>query len=153
MTYQFQLLQTTREHISKLLEGLSVQQLNHIPAGYNNNLLWNAGHVLVTQQLLLYGRCGQELLLPDTFIEDFRKGTRPEGEYGKNTISFIREKLLPTAQQAAMDYERGVFQRFEPYQTSYGIELQDFSEALQFVNVHEALHLGYMMALKKQLPA
>ncbi len=153
MTYQFQLLQTTREHIAKLLEGLSVQQLNHIPAGYSNNLLWNAGHVLATQQLLLYGRCGQEMLLPDTFIEDFRKGTRPEGEYGKNTISFIREKLLPTAQQAAMDYERGVFQSFEPYQTSYGIELQDFGEALQFVNVHEALHLGYMMALKKQLPA
>jgi hypothetical protein len=153
MTYQFQLLQTTREHIARMLEGLSPQQLNHIPAGFSNNLLWNAGHVLATQQLLLYGRSGQEPLLPDTFIEAFRKGTRPDGRYGQDTIAFIREKLVPTAQQAALDYERGVFQAFEPYPTSYGVELRDFSEALQFVNVHEALHLGYMMSLRKALQA
>ncbi|HQU60309.1 MAG: DinB family protein [Phaeodactylibacter sp.] len=151
MTYQFQLLQTTRENIFKLLDGLGIRQLNYIPEGFSNNLLWNAGHVLATQQKLLYGLSGQELLLSDIFIETFRKGTRPEGEYDAQMAEFIKEKLVPTAQQAAMDYERGVFQTFTPYQTSYGIELKDFGQALQFNNVHESLHLGYMMALKKRL--
>lgn len=151
MTYQFQLLQTTRENMSALLEGLSLRQLNHIPEGFGNNLLWNAGHVLATQQLLLYGLCGQEMLLPDTFIEAFRKGTRPEGPCDAEMAAFIKSRLMPTAQQLAMDYERGLFQTFTPYQASYGIELKDFGQALQFVNVHEGLHLGYMMAMKKRI--
>ncbi|MCB0568161.1 MAG: DinB family protein [Phaeodactylibacter sp.] len=149
MAYQFHLLQTSRENISRLLQGLSLSQLNHIPAGFRNNLLWNAGHLLATQQLLLYGLSGRELLLPDTFIESFRKGTQPEGKYDADMAEFIKGKLLPTAQQAAIDYERGLFQTFTPYQTSYGVELKDFSQALQFVNVHEGLHLGYMMAMAK----
>lgn len=57
--------------------------------------------------------------------------------------------MLPTAQQAALDYERGLFREFKAYQTSYGAKLKDIEQALQFNNVHEGLHLGYMMALRK----
>ena len=152
MFYQFQILQTTRNNVFQLMNSLSPQQLNHIPEGFSNNLLWNAGHILATQQLLLYGLSGQDMLLPGSFIDSFRKGTRPEGTYEAKDIDFLKEKLLPTVQQAALDYERGLFQEFKTYSTSYGMELTNIREAIQFNNVHEGLHFGYMMALRKNLP-
>lgn len=48
------LLNATRQNILTLMQGLSADQLNKMSAGFNNNLIWNAGHVLVTQQLLYY---------------------------------------------------------------------------------------------------
>ena len=151
MTYQLQILQTTRENLFDLLNGLALSQLNHIPEGFSNNLLWNAGHILATQQLLLYGLSGQEMLVSDNFIGSFRKGTRPEGNYEPATADFIKEKLRPMAQQLALDYERGLFREFKAYETSYGVKLKSVGEAIQFNNVHEGLHLGYMMALRKRV--
>ncbi|MCB0550895.1 MAG: DinB family protein [Phaeodactylibacter sp.] len=151
MTYQFQILHTTRENILQLLNGLNSDQLNTIPPGFSNNVLWNAGHILATQQLLLYGLSGQDLLLPGDFIDRFRKGTHPKEVYEEEVIGFIKGKLRPTAQQAAMDYERGLFTAFKAYPTSYGIELKDIRQAIQFNNVHEGLHFGYMMSLRKNL--
>ena len=152
MFYQFQIQQTTRNNVFQLLNNLAPRQLNFIPEGFSNNLLWNAGHILATQQLLLYSLSGQDMLLPGSFIDSFRKGTRPEEDYDEEMIDFIKEKLMPTAQQAALDYERGLFQAFKTYPTSYGIELKNIREAIQFNNVHEGLHFGYMMALRKNLP-
>ena len=36
----------------KVLSGLSMVALNTIPPGFNNNLIWNFGHVVVSQQTL-----------------------------------------------------------------------------------------------------
>lgn len=151
MFYQFQILATTRENLFKLMDGLALRQLNHIPEGFSNNLLWNAGHILATQQLLLYNLSGQEVRLPEEFIGRFRKGTRPEGAYGQEEAVFIKDNLRSTAQQATLDYERGLFQEFGAYATSYGIKLNTIEEAIQFNNVHEGLHLGYMMAMRKRV--
>ena len=52
--HHLNLLKATRSNIAKLVEGLSIEQLNHIPEGFNNNLAWNIGHILVTQELLIY---------------------------------------------------------------------------------------------------
>ncbi|MCO6491351.1 MAG: hypothetical protein J5I98_23235 [Phaeodactylibacter sp.] len=79
------------------------------------------------------------------------KGTRPEGAYGQEEAVFIKGNLRPTAQQAALDCERGLFQEFKACETSYGIKPNTIEEAIQFNNVHEGLHLGYMMALRKRV--
>jgi hypothetical protein len=40
--------------VSKFLSGYNLDQLNTIPEGFNNNLIWNIGHIIVSQQLLVY---------------------------------------------------------------------------------------------------
>ncbi|MFT7612776.1 MAG: hypothetical protein ACI9J3_001742, partial [Parvicellaceae bacterium] len=40
---------------------------------------------------------------------------------------------------------------FTEYTTSYNITLKTVEEAIAFSNMHEALHLGYAMAIKKAL--
>jgi hypothetical protein len=34
--------------------GIYFEQLNTIPEGYNNNLIWNIAHIIVVQQMLVY---------------------------------------------------------------------------------------------------
>lgn len=147
--YQFNLLKTTRQHFLTIINALPAEKLTVIPSGFRNNILWNAGHVMATQQLLFYGRTGKPYRVPGDFIELFRKGTAPEQEYPSETITFIREHLLTTVDWAAMDCQNGLFNAYESYTTSFGVELRTFEEALQFLNVHEGLHLGYVMAMRK----
>ena len=46
------------------LKQYSLAQLNKIPEGFNNNIIWNIAHTVVTHQLLLYKMTGNELQIP-----------------------------------------------------------------------------------------
>ncbi len=145
----FDVNRKTRENILKVIDGLSVEQMNLIPEGYNNNLVWHLGHVLATQQLLVYKLANTDVLITDNIIDEFRKGTKPESEYSEEDILELKEMLIPVINHTEEDLEEGLFGSFSEYPTSYGITLSDQSDAIQFNNMHEALHLGIMMAMKK----
>ena len=49
------------------------------------------------------------------------------------------------------DFEAGMFTSFEYYKTSAGIELNSPEDVLSFLPIHEGIHLGYAMALKRML--
>jgi hypothetical protein len=56
-TAQFNIIRQNREAFIRLLDGLIIEQLNEIPAGFNNNIAWNFGHMIVaTNDLLSPGR-------------------------------------------------------------------------------------------------
>ena len=55
--------------------------------------------------------------------------------------------LLPTKLES--DYSNTIFSNYNSYTTSYNITLSSIEEAIQFNNVHDGLHFGYIMALKK----
>jgi len=59
--------------------------------------------------------------------------------------------LATLAKKLENDYFSGKFVEFQRYPTSYGYELQNIEEAILFNNIHEALHLGYMMSMRKTL--
>ena len=49
------------------------------------------------------------------------------------------------------DYNNSIFQNFSEYPTSYNFTLNSVEDAIQFNNVHEGLHFGYIMAIKKAI--
>lgn len=149
--HQLDLLRTTRNNILSRVADCSLAQLNHIPDGFNNNLAWNLGHVLVTQQLLMYRLSGLATYVSDELIDAYRKGTRPTEFIDQPTIDFIKDKLLETIDLATQDFENHRFQTYKTYPTSYGVTLNSVEEATTFNNMHEAMHLGFMIALKKHL--
>lgn len=152
LNYQFTILRTTRRNLLDLINNYDLDQLNRIPNGFRNNLLWNAGHVLATQQLLTYGLTNQEFGIPQHVIDQFRKGTAPTAPYHAETLSFIQESLIQTVEVLESDFQNGIFEaQFRAYPTSYGVTLNDIAEAVCFNNVHEGLHLGYCMSLRKYL--
>ncbi len=151
MEHIFDTMRVTRNNILNTISGFSNEQLNRVPVGYSNNLVWNLGHVLVTQQLLVYRLSGQQGYIRDDFIDRFRKGTKPEGEVEQQEVNSIKLELLNMVDKTRKDWEAEKFKEYKEYPTSFGVTLHSTSDALQFNNSHEALHLGYMMAMKKMI--
>lgn len=43
-------LRHIRTSVLNLIESLTLKQINEIPAGFNNNIIWNLGHLVATDQ-------------------------------------------------------------------------------------------------------
>ena len=151
MKEQFTNLRATRQLIKKVIDGLSTEQLNKIPPGFNNNIAWNVGHILVTQQLLVYANSGSKPVIPNELIALFRKGTSPENPVTKEQLNEILNYLDSTITQTETDLLNDLFGPYKEYETSYGVILRTVEQAITFNNMHEALHLGYIMSMKHAL--
>ncbi len=148
---EISIMNQTRQNIIKLMSGYSIEQLNLIPPGYNNNLLWNLGHILITQQLLCYKLSGQKMHLDSELISKYKIGSAPEAMISQDEYSWMKQYAGESSQQLHSDYESGLFIEYNPYPTSYGVSLNSIEEAISFNNMHEAHHYGYCLALRKSI--
>lgn len=151
MQKQIELIKQTRNKFIQLVEGLSVEQLNEIPAGMSNNIAWNFGHIVAAQQGLCNGLSGVALNVAPDFIANFKKDTKPEGFINNETIQLFKEYMLSNISGLQKGLEENIFVNYQPYVTSYGYALNDIDDAVRFVATHDALHLGYAMAIRKNL--
>ena len=145
----FDLHRQARKNILGLITPLSVDQLNRVPEGLNNNLIWNAGHVIATAELLMYGLGGHRTPSSKDFIDRYRKGTRPEAPVSLAEVDLIKAELLAGSQRLREDYGRLDWSIYTPYTTSFGVGFENVEEALTFNNMHETLHLGAMLVLRR----
>ncbi|TXF89178.1 DinB family protein [Neolewinella aurantiaca] len=144
-------LLAARKNILRIFEAHDLEQLNEIPPGFNNNLVWNAGHVVATMELLLYALSGQKTPSGRDFIDRYRKGTRPEAPASQEECDLIAKQLIAGVEQLSKDLEVEDFSNFKEYTTSFGATLKNVGEAMDFNNMHEAMHLGTMISLRNQL--
>lgn len=153
MNYKFEIDIARKNRI--LLEGflnhLTVEELNTVPKGFNNSIIWNIAHTIVTQQILIYRLSNLPMCLPQNFIDRFKKGTKHESNSDKNEIEYIKSILYTPLNQTELDYENKEFKSFQEYTVSTGSTLTNVDEALAFNNFHEGIHYGYILALKKAL--
>ncbi len=151
MINELNLLRQTRIRLLSLAESLNEEQLTTIPAGFKNNLLWNIGHVVVTQQMLCYGLAGRPMKVNDESVSMLRKGSSPAQWQQPPDFSKIKQLILPAVDDLAADYKAERFNDFERYETSYGVTLSCIEDAIQFNNLHEGVHIGYALALRRAL--
>jgi hypothetical protein len=149
MTEQFYFNITTRQRAAEVITGLSLEQLTKIPNGFNNCLHWNICHVAVTQQLLTYALCGLKTPAEQEFIDAYRKGTKPDNSRAENDLKYLLSNYAYWPQLLERDYRQQAFTNFQVYRTSYGVQLNSIEDAIKFNNMHEALHLGIMMTMRK----
>ena len=147
----FEILRITRENILSIIEKMDYEQLNKIPPGFNNNLVWNLGHVIVTQQLLCYKLSGLDLKIDPELVDKYRKGSKPEGLVPQAEVDLLKNYALEMVKVMEADYNNKVFQAYNTYTTSFRITLDHIDKAIEFNNVHEGMHLGTMIALKNVL--
>jgi hypothetical protein len=149
MTKTIEFIRTPRKLLIGLIEGLSTEQLNQVPAGFNNNIIWNMGHLIAAQEGVCYKRSGLELKTDEAFFQAYRPGTKPEGFVGSNEVERIKTLLLSTLNELQSDYDTGVFKNYTSVVTRYGMELTNVEDAINFLPFHEGLHIGCIVALKK----
>ena len=140
---------TSRNMISKILENHTLEQLNKIPEGFSNNLIWNIAHVVVTQQLLVYRLSGLPMMVSEEIIEKYKKGTTPKHNATQAEVDEIMSLLFKTIEKTKEDYANGIFKNYQEYPTSTGFVLTSAEGAMNFNNFHEGLHIGVMMSIRK----
>jgi hypothetical protein len=145
----FKIWETSRNIYLKFLENYSLEQVNKIPDGFSNNFIWNAGHVIVSQQKLIYTLSGLPVSISDEMIEKYQNGSRPDGKTTQEEVDEIKKLLLSTVAKTRTDFANGLFQNFTEYQSKTGFHLGTFNDSLEFNNYHEGIHLGMIMNIKK----
>ena len=151
MKHNFESLQKGRILMLKLIEGLTIEQLNTIPEGSKNNIAWNVAHLVVTQQLLCYKLSGLPCLISDEMIDLYRKGTAPTKDVTAEEFETIKELLLSLPAQFEKDFNAGLFVNYSEYTTSVNVTLSDIESAATFNLYHEGIHLGAVLGLRKQV--
>lgn len=147
--HDLHILRATRNNILNVLSGKTLDQLNKIPAGFGNNLIWNAGHVWVTEILLIQGLGGIDHGVDTALIAKYRKGSRPDQAVDQQEVDFIMERLANSPSELENCLATADTWTYNAYTTSYGTTLSSVAEAVRFNNVHEGLHFGSILALNK----
>ncbi|WP_293312194.1 DinB family protein [Pedobacter sp. UBA5917] len=153
MNEVFNFIINSRKAFIRLIDSLTIEQLNKIPDGYNNNIIWNFGHIVVSTQTLCYVRTG---ILADAaavkFNDFYKKDTKPTYTVTEEEVAELKATALASIEKIKEDYNAGKFANITPYTTAtYGKQLNSIEEVLITTVGHDNVHYGYANALKKYL--
>ena len=151
MKTRIETLKKARANFLKVIGDLTIEQLNEIPAGFNNNVIWNLGHLLASQQGLCYVRAGLKMTIDEQYFLTYKPETKPNGFVESTEVDKMKELFSSAIEQFELDYNKNIFTSYTPWTNRYGIEITNIDDAISFVLFHEGLHLGYIMALKRLL--
>jgi len=151
MTKQIETIRKIRSVLLEHLKDLSTEQFNQIPHGFNNNIIWNLGHIISVQQGICYKRAGLPTLISDDFFERFKPGSKPEGIISDDEIAHIKQLLFTTLDQLETDYNKQIFSNYTAWSTRHGMEIAGIDDGIKFLLFHEGLHSGNIMTMKQFL--
>lgn len=151
MKKEIERLKKTRIFLLDIIKDLTTEQLNNIPTGFNNNIIWNLGHLIASQQGLCYSRAEINYVVDEQFFNAYKAQTKPNGFVSKEKIQNIKELLISTLETLEQDYNKKIFSGYTSYTTRYDIRLDTIDDAIDFLVFHEGLHMGYIMAMKKSI--
>ena len=149
MNRAIEIIKQPRQKILDEINHLSVEQLNKIPEGFNNNIIWNLGHMIASQQGICYKRAGLDVRVDEAFFNAYKPETKPEGFVDGAGVEEIKKMLFTTLEQLEADYDNGAISNYTSFVTRYNIPLSSIDEAIAFLPFHEGLHIGYIMSLRK----
>lgn len=141
-----------RRYLLREIEGLSAEQFNKIPEGYNNNIIWNIIHLIAVQQTICYVRSGLQPIVDTKYVSSFLPGTKPLEEISEDDIKIIKELFVSTIEKLDEDLEEI---RTKEYTASvlipkiYGFEVTTIDQSLEYLFYHEGQHAGYVLAMKR----
>ena len=142
-------IRKTREYVLSLIKDLSLEKMNKLPHGFNNNIIWNVGHLVAAQQSICYTKAGLASVIPEDPIRHYRPGTRPDRFVEGDEEDEIKKMLFSTLDTFEKDYQRNAFQGYVPWTTRTGININNINEAIQYLHFHEGLHTGVIMSMRK----
>ena len=149
MVSQIETIRKTRSFLLEQIKNLNNDQFNQVAEGFNNNIIWNLGHMIAAQQGMCYKRAGLPTIIKEDFWEKFRTGTKPQGLLSDDEITQIKELLFTTLDKVQIDYDKKIFDNYTAWSTRYGVEIASIDDAIEFLPFHEGLHAGTIVAIKR----
>ena len=151
LQFGLQMFQKTRATIVHALTDLSEAQMLAVPDGFANSIAWNIGHVIVIQQVMVYGRCGVPLHVDEAAMRPlYWANTSPADWPAAPDVAALVAMLSAHPQRLVDDLDGGLFagKQFEPRTSGSGIFMETLEEAIHYNNYHEGMHLGTILSLR-----
>lgn len=144
-------IKSVRTFLLSQIAELTTEQLNKIPEGYNNNIIWNLAHLVCAQQSICYLRAAQPVIIDQKYIKPFTTNTKPAEFINKAEIEKIKKIFTDSIDQLQIDFDKKIFDQYTPSENIlkiYGVSLMTIDDALEFILYHEGFHTGYIISLK-----
>ncbi len=145
----FKAWETSRKLYLNFFDNYSLDQLNKIPDGFNNNLIWNIGHIIITQQKLIYKGANLQGYISNELFDKYQSGTKPTAPVSTSEVDELKTLLISLIGKTKTDFAKGIFVSYNERTTGTGFHLASIEDAFEANNYHEGLHLGYMMSIRK----
>ena len=149
MDKKIEIIKKVRKNLLDRVANLTIDQLNEIPLGFNNNIAWNLGHIIAEQQGVCYRRANLNLVVEENYFNTYKPGTKPEQAISNTAIEQMKGLLCASIDQFETDYKNNLFATYPAWITSQGVEVNSIDAAIDFILFHDGLHIGYIMALKR----
>lgn len=149
MNFTLDVTLKNRKILYHFLDTLSLEKLNKIPEGFNNNIFWNIKHIVVVQQMLVYGLSRLPLGISSEEVEGYKKGTKPVKDVTQTEVAICKKQLFSLIEKTQEDLTNNLFKEYTEYTVTTKTVLQSAIDAMEFNNFHEGIHLGYVMALMR----
>ncbi|WEG16878.1 DinB family protein [Alkalihalophilus pseudofirmus] len=142
----FRQLNTWRAFTLKTLQKVEENQVDQIPEGFNNNIRWNAGHIVVIHDRLTAQMLGEAPSYPKGYDTYFNKGTSPK-DWDDAVPSLEEIKAELEGQIAKLEQKlTGNLDR-EPLGNVF--DMPTVGDLTVFSVGHEAMHLSTIHKLMK----
>jgi len=148
---ELKMLSTSIDNVLTKIDKLSIAQLNEMPEGFSNNIIWNVAHLMVVQKLLIYGLSDNETNLEEVILNHYKKGAKPQYRVVQEEIDYVKAELKKFVPQLEIDIKKNIFKNYKAYLTSYNFEITNFNEAVVMVNLHYGLHVGTILKMLKKV--
>ncbi|MEH7887324.1 DinB family protein [Bacillus sp. JJ1609] len=144
----FNQLESYRNYILGVVENLSEQEAEFIPAGFNNNIRWNLGHIYLDQFMWIQAVTKEKVPVAEQFHEWFGYGSSP-ANFTSETPSLEELRILLKEQPSKIkeDYGDRLEEEFPP--TEMG--MHTIEQVLTRTIFHEGMHLQTILDIKKLL--
>ncbi len=149
--FEFEILKASRIRLLQVMETVDNTILFKIPETFNNNIVWQIGHCITSQQRHMYMRSGLPMHISQEFMEAFKIGTAPHTWKKTPDIDEIKHLLLYTVNQLSKDLTSGIFVEYQSFSLPIGFSINNHIQALQAANFHEAEHSGIILSYLKLL--
>lgn len=153
MTEIFKFTIDSRLAFIQTIEQLSLEELNKIPEGFNNNIIWNFGHIVVSTPILCYIRTGIFANIDSTpFVDIYKKGTKPTYFVDQQEVDILKKEAISSIELLQEDYESGNMNKIDTFETStFHSTLNTIEDVIVTCAGHDNLHYGYALAINKIL--
>ena len=138
-----------RNSFKHYLSSMSLDALNKIPEGFNNNIFWNIGHIISVQQMIVVGLANERWTVDKRIVKEFMKGSKPERAYTEEDRMELLQILETSLQETQALFDADKLNTYQSFKTLTGYEITDFTSACAFNLFHEGMHLGTLLSIKK----
>ncbi|UOF89466.1 DinB family protein [Fodinisporobacter ferrooxydans] len=145
-----------RKSLLRMVQSIPEDVIDIQPAGFNNTIRWNVGHILVVAEYYVLGKTGHEAQLPKEYVTFFGNGTKPSDWTGEppsfaTLIQQLEDQLsrIQTALSGRLDEALA-----NPVPLgSTGLQFETYGEVLNLGIYHEGNHTGFINALRRVVSA